>query len=203
MSSTIQTPGPKAPPGGDAPAESSPFVHYVGRDDPPYMFHCGERFETHTLPRGTRVIYPRPPLPGVGDVRAAIEQAIDHPLGCDPLSALLKPGMKVTVAFDDISLPLPPMQRPDIRRQIMEVLVERLERAGISDVEFICAICLHRRLTAAELKRMVGPRIFARYWPERLYNHDAEDPDGNVLLGKTESGEEVEINRRAVESDLL
>ncbi|MEE9293962.1 MAG: lactate racemase domain-containing protein, partial [Phycisphaerae bacterium] len=42
-----------------------------------------------------------------------------------------------------------------------------------------------------------------RYWPERLYNHDAEDPDGNVLLGKTESGEEVEINRRAVESDLL
>ena len=36
-----------------------------------------------------------------------------------------------------------------------------------------------------------------------MYNHDAEDPDGIVSLGQTEDGEEVEINRRAVESDLV
>ena len=106
---------------------SSPFIHYVSRNDPPYMFHCGERFETHTLPPGTRVIYPKPPLPGVKDRCAAIRQAIDTPMGCEPLSELLKPGMKITIAFDDISLPLPPMQRPDIRQQIMEILVERYQ----------------------------------------------------------------------------
>ncbi|MCH7527515.1 MAG: DUF2088 domain-containing protein, partial [Planctomycetes bacterium] len=124
-------------------------------------------------------------------------------LGCDPLGALLRPGMKVTIAFDDISLPLPQMQRPDVRQIIIEVLLERLESAGVSDIELICAVCLHRRLTPAELKRMVGRSVFRRYWPERLYNHDAEDPDGNVLIGHTERGEVVEINRRAAESDLL
>ena len=30
----------------------------------------------------------------------------------DPLHALLRPGMKVTIALDDISLPLPPMAHP-------------------------------------------------------------------------------------------
>src|SRR5947208_536253 len=36
-----------------------------------------------------------------------------------------------------------------------------------------------------------------------LTQHDAEDPDGMVHLGTTDEGEDVEINRRAAESDLL
>ncbi len=187
----------------DPPTDDPPCIHYVGRDDPPYLFHAGENFELHRLPIGTRVIHPKPPLPGITDVRAAIEHAIDHPLGCSPLSAVLKPGMKITLAFDDISLPLPPMRRPDIRQQVIETVLARLDRAGVTDVELICAICLHRRLAPAELKHIVGPRVFKRYWPDRLYNHDAEDPQGNVLLGTTEHNEDVEINRRAAESDLI
>ncbi len=178
-------------------------IHYVGRDDPPYLFHRGENYQLHRLPVGTRVIYPKPPLPGIVDVRAAVESAIDNPLGCEPLAAQLKRGMKLTVAFDDISLPLPQMCRPDIRQVVMEALLRRFDEAGVTDVEWICAVCLHRRLTPAELKRMVGPIIFKRYWPDRLYNHDAEAPDGVTVLGDTENGEVVEINRRAAESDLL
>ncbi len=181
----------------------SPYTHFVGSDDPPYLFHCGENFEMHKLPVGTRVLLPKPPLPGIRDVRGAINHALDHPLGSEPLTELLKPGMKVTVAFDDISLPLPPMKSPDIRRQIMEIVLDRLERAGVEDIHFICAICLHRRLTASELKHITGPRIFKEYWPDRLYNHDAEDPEGNVTVGVTPEGEDVDINRRAVESDLI
>ncbi|MCY7393079.1 MAG: nickel-dependent lactate racemase, partial [Leptolyngbyaceae cyanobacterium CAN_BIN12] len=74
------------------------------------MFHYGEGFQVEALPVGTRVIYPPPPLNPIKDVEGAIEQAIEQPLGCDPLSAQLKPGMKVTIVFDDLSLPLPPMQ---------------------------------------------------------------------------------------------
>ncbi len=186
-----------------ASTQSDPTIHYAREGDPPYLFHCGENFQTHRLPAGTRVIYPKPPLPGIGDVRGAITNAIDHPLGCDPLSEQLSPGMKVTIAFDDISLPLPPMKKPDIRQQVMEIVLDRLEWAGVTDIEMICAICLHRRLTPAELKHMVGARIFKRFWPDRLYNHDAEDPEGITTLENTEEGEEVEINRRAVESDLI
>jgi nickel-dependent lactate racemase len=50
---------------------------------------------------------------------------------------------------------------------------------------------------------MVGERIFKAYWPDRLYNHDAEDPKGMKVLGTTEQGEVVELNRKAVEADLL
>src|SRR5207237_7109832 len=36
-----------------------------------------------------------------------------------------------------------------------------------------------------------------------LYNMDAEDADNMAFLGTTDRGEEVEISRRAAESDLL
>src|SRR5262249_25402447 len=54
-----------------------------------------------------------------------------------------------------------------------------------------------------EIRRMVGDKVWKAYAPERLYNHDACDPDGMVTLGKTAHGEVVEMNRRAAESDLL
>jgi len=57
-------------------------------------------------------------------------------------------------------------------------------------------------MTDGEMKRMVGKKIFDAFHPDRYYNHDAEDPDGIVHLGKTAKGETVNINRRAVESDL-
>ena len=178
-------------------------VHTVSRSDPAFLFHSGEGFERHRLPEGSLVIYGTPPLAQVDDRVAAINHALDHPEGDEPLDGQLRPGMKVTIAFDDVSLPVPPMRRPDIRQTVMEIVIDRLDKAGVTDVEIICAICLHRRCTPAELKRFVGPRVFSRFWPDRLYNHDAEDPEGNVHLGTTARGEEVELNRRAVESDLL
>ena len=58
-------------------------------------------------------------------------------------------------------------------------------------------------MTAAEMKRMVGQKIFDAFYPDRYYNHDAEDPDGLLSLGETRHGEKVVVNRRAAESDLL
>ena len=85
------------------------------KGSPPRVMFYGEDFWVEDLPVGTRVICPRPPLEGVPNVKAAIRYALNHPEGMDPLHALLKPGMKVTIALDDISLPLPPMKTPDVR----------------------------------------------------------------------------------------
>ena len=57
-------------------------------------------------------------------------------------------------------------------------------------------------MTPAELRARSAPRVFDAFFPDRLYNHDAEDP-GIAVLGDTEQGETVELNRRAAESDLL
>ena len=112
--------------------------------------------------------------------------------------------MVLTIAFDDISLPLPPMQSPDIRQRIIEIILDLAAQAGVEDVHLIAALALHRRMTEAELRHALGDRIYDAFTPsKRLYNHDAEDLENMVLLGTTEQGEEIQINRRAAESDLL
>ena len=52
-----------------------------------------------------------------------------------PLPELLTPGMKLTIAIDDISIPLPPMRTPDIRQRILEHVIELAARNGVEDVE--------------------------------------------------------------------
>jgi hypothetical protein len=175
-------------------------------NDPPLFLMNGESFVFAKVPVGTRVLYPRPPLPGWrgAALRAQAEQAIDHPLGMDPLRALLRPGMKVTIAFDDISLSLPKMQSPDCRQVVIELLLERLAAAGVDDIHLVVAVCLHRHMHDWELKEMLGRRIFNAHWSKgTLYNYDAEDKDNNVVLGHTDQGELVEIQKRAATSDLV
>lgn len=179
------------------------FVLEVDERTPPLLFHHGEGFRLERLPLGTRAVYPPEALPGVGDVDAAIAHALDHPHSSEPLHELLLSAMRLTIAFDDISLPLPPMQTPDVRGRVIEHVLERAARAGVDDVRLIVANSLHRRMTGAEIKRAVGERVFRSFWPDGLSNHDAEDHDQLTYLGRTEEGEDVEINRRAAESDLL
>ncbi|MDG2112959.1 MAG: lactate racemase domain-containing protein, partial [Actinomycetota bacterium] len=139
------------------------------------------------------------------DVDRAIHDALLNPLGdSDPLPALLTPGMKLTIAFDDISLPLPQMQAPDIRGRIIEQVLDLAAAAGVDDVHLIAALALHRRMTEPELRHAVGDRVYDAFAPTgQLYNFDAEDPEALTHLGETDHGEEVVISTRAVESDLI
>ena len=178
----------------------------VDRSTPPVLFHHGEGFRLEKLPAGrSRVLYPPEPLPGLKNPDRHIKDALENPLGdSPPLSALMKPGMKLTIAFDDISLPLPPMRAPDIRQRIIEAVLDTAAQNSVDDVHIIAALALHRRMTESELRHAVGNRVYDAFAPSgHLYNHDAEDPDGMTVIGTTPHGEEVQINRRAAESDLI
>src|SRR6476659_5646790 len=120
------------------------FVLEVDERTPPLLVHQGEGFGVQKFPLGTRVIYPPDSLPGIKDVTGAIRHALLNPLGSEPLTELLKPGMRLTIAFDDISLPLPPMQTPDIRGRIIEQVLEIAARRGVDDVKLIVANSMHR-----------------------------------------------------------
>src|SRR3989338_3325286 len=178
-------------------------VSYIGKESPDFVFFCGNGFKIDKLPEGTRVIYPPKPLPKIENAGEAIEYALEHPLNQKPLSELLKHGMKVTIAFDDISLPLPPMKRPDLRETAIKLILAKLKKAGIADIHLIVAICLHRKMTKDELKEMLGDYIFNEFYPNRLYNHDAEDRENMKFLGTTVHGESVYVNKRAADSDLV
>ncbi len=180
-----------------------PLVVTLDRRSAPRTIFAGDKLVEVDMPAGTRVIYPRAPLAALKDPDAAIRYALNHPHGSDPLHARLRPGMKVVIAIDDISLPLPPMRRPDVRERVLTVVLAMLADHGVDDVEMIIATSVHRRMTSDEIRHIVGDRIHGKYYPHRLYNHDAEDPKGMKEVGTTDHGEVVELNRKAVESDLL
>ena len=169
------------------------FVLDVDRSTPPSLFWHGEGFRLEKLPTGSRIIYPPEALAPLRDPDAAIRHALLNPLGdSDPLPALLRPGMKLTIAFDDVSLPLPPMRAPDIRQRVIEAVLDLAAEAGVDDVQLIAALALHRRMTEAELRHALGDRIYDAFHPAGLLTqHDAEDPDGMLHLGQTEQGEDV------------
>ncbi len=181
------------------------FVLDVDRSTPPTLFWRGEGFSLEKLPADrSRVVYAPEPLPPLDDIDGAIRHALDHPVDKEPLRALLFPGMRLTIAFDDVSLPLPKMRRPDVRQRVIEAVLDLAAEAGVDDVHLIAALALHRRMTEAELRHAVGDRVYDAFAPSGcLYQHDAEDPDQLVYLGETAHGEEVEINKRAATSDLV
>src|ERR1700716_3318909 len=164
----------------------------VDRNTPPSLFHYGEGVRLERLPLGAPIVYAPDP-----------REANAPPRYDDPLKELLRRGMKLTIAFDDLSLPLPPMAQPDVRQLVLEEVIEMAAESGVEDVHLIAANSLHRRMTEDELRHIVGDRVFTTFYPERLYNHDAEDPEGNVYVGRTAEGEEGTLNRRAAESDLV
>ena len=82
------------------------------------------------LPGSVEVVEPPPPLEPLPDVRQAVRAALAAPLGSPPLAALAGPGSRVTVAFDDPCLPLPP-PLADPRRVVLEEVVDRLLGAGV------------------------------------------------------------------------
>jgi len=178
-------------------------VVHVDSNSAPRLLWYGEDLWDVKLPVGTRIIYPKQTIPGLPDRPAGIRHALANPEDMDPLDAHLRPGMKVTLCIDDISLPLPKFRRPDARQQMLEIVLQMLAQKGIDDVHIVIVTTYHRRMEPFEIRWQVGDRIFDAYYPEQLYNMDADGPDQMVEIGKTELGESVRIYRRAAESDLV
>ena len=131
----------------------SDLVVKVNRRSERRIIPYGEEFLFEKLPVGTRVIYPPPPLDPLADADQAIRYALLHPENQDPLFAQLSPNMRVTIAIDDISLPLPQMRRPDIRERLLNQVLQTLADYGVDDVHLVIATSLHRRMTEAEIRR--------------------------------------------------
>ena len=58
------------------------------------------------------MVYPPESIATVPDVEGAIREALVHPTNSDPLPSLLRPGMRLTIAFDDVSTAPPLMNGP-------------------------------------------------------------------------------------------
>lgn len=180
------------------------FVHEVDERTPPLLVPSGSDFVTEQFPLGTSVVYPADPVPPPDAPETLIATALASPVGSEPLAQRLRPGMKLTLTFTDVSAPLPRMRRPDVRGQVIEQVLALAAAAGVDDVALVAATGINRRLTDNEQAWVLGERVMRSFWSEgQLTNHDAEDPDALTTIGRTESGREVQVNRRVAESDLV
>src|SRR5439155_22816832 len=150
------------------------FVLEVDRSTPPTLFWHGEGLRLERLPVGSRIVYPPEALAPLADPDDAIRDALLNPRDSEPLPSLLRPGMQLARPFDDVSLPLPPMKRPDIRQRVIEEVLDMAAAAGVDDVQLIAALALHRRMTESELRHALGDRIYEAFAPHGLLTqHDA------------------------------
>jgi hypothetical protein len=162
----------------------------------------GERTLEATLPVRTRRLSNAEiaALPPVEDEAAAVERALEAPLGLPRLRELARPGASVTIAFDDATV----ASYGPIRGVAIRAVLRELEAAGVPrrNVTLVCANALHRMFRPAELVRLVGEDLVADFG-RRLLCHDAEDPALIVDLGRTpEHGYPVDVHRLVAESDL-
>ena len=112
--------------------------------------------------------------------------------------------MKVTIAIDDISLPLPPMRTPDVRERVLEIVLRaarRSRRRRRRTSSSPRAPPPHDR--ARRCATMVGDKIFNAYCPDRSTTTTPRTPTAWSCSARPRTAEVVELNRRAVESDLV
>jgi hypothetical protein len=140
------------------------------------------------------------PLEPTPDLAAAVDRAMRKPLDRPPLVDQVSAGKRVTIAFDDATVPC---YAPVWSTALPQVVAE-LERGGVArrDINLVCANALHRQFTHDELAHLIGDELVAAHH-DRLACHDAEDPDALIHLGTTPSGHDVELNRCVADSDLL
>jgi len=154
-----------------------------------------------TLPDRTHVVSPglSIPLEPLADLVAAVRDAIAAPVDLPPLRELARGKRRVTIAFDDATVPC---YAPVWSAAIPIVLAE-LESAGVrrEDVTLVCANALHRRFTHDELATLIGADL-VREFGDRLTCHDAEDPTMIEHLGVTANGYDVELSRHVTDTDL-
>ena len=134
--------------------------------------------------------------PVVDDVEKEIARALDNPIGSPSIEDLAKPGMDVVVLFDDV-------QRPTPAYLAFPPILNRLNRAGIPDerISAVCALGTHPQLSPEQLEKKVGKEVIQRL-QGRVVNHDPRSAE-NILIGKTNKGTIVEVNRLVAQADLI
>jgi len=128
------------------------------------------------------------------DPTAAVEEALQHPVGARPLAALARGRRAAVVVISDKTRPVP-------NGIVLPPILATLETAGIARerIEILVATGLHRANTHDELVEMTSADIVERY---RFRNHVARTPGEHVHLGRTRRGTEIWIDRGFLAADL-
>lgn len=130
---------------------------------------------------------------GVSDEEIA--SALENPINTSPLSTLAAGCGKVLIVTDDNTRETP-------LHRLLPPILKQLESAGVptSGIVILIGLGTHRAMTSAEIHAKFGPKIAGSY---SIVNHEWDNPDVLVSLGKSSLGFEISINRLIQMADLI
>ncbi len=120
-----------------------------------------------------------------------IGEALDLPIESSPLEDHFSAGDSVLVVVSDAT-------RATASAQIVNLLVRRLIQGGVrpSDLGIIFATGIHRPVAPEEKTELLTAFIAQRV---KTIDHNAHDASAMVLLGMTERGTPIEVNRAVMD----
>lgn len=138
------------------------------------------------------VLQPRELKP-VTDEAQAITDAIENPIGSEPLCRTGAKDSKVALLISDITRPCPSYK-------VLPRLITELLRIGVKEpnIAIFFSTGMHRGHTANEQETLVGPEVIRRF---TLVDHDCRDQINLLSVGKTRRGTDVFINRKVLDCD--
>ncbi len=169
-------------------------------------FEYGEGVMEAQLPDSAKVFVPGETVADpscLEDPGAATLESIQNPIGIEPISKLVKEGSTVTISFPDKVKG--GTQETSHRKTCIPMLIDECLKAGVrkSDILLICSNGLHRKNTDEEIRSLLGGEIYDSFMPShQIINHDSEDWDNLVDLGRDELGDPVMMSKFVFESDL-
>ena len=130
-------------------------------------------------------------IDGLADEKMAVLDALQNPLGSQPLLERIPADTKICIAFTDLTRATP-------NDRIIPWLLEHLGEPN-DNITLLNQLGTHRPNTRDELETMLTPEVVANY---RVLNHEPENPEALVQVGTTADGTPALINRHIVDADL-
>ena len=142
------------------------------------------------------LLRPPPPPEPVGDVPAAVRDALRFPLSGETLERLVPRGGRATIVVEPPALPFPGAQQ-DPRREALAAAIDELTACGIPDDRqtILVAGGLGRRYGRRDLEGLLPPPR-ARSFRGSVVVHDAEE-EGLVAIT-----DDVRIHPALLEADV-
>jgi lactate racemase len=121
-----------------------------------------------------------------------IKEALQKPLGTEPLTELVNPGETIAIVIDDYTRPCP-------TKILLPPVLEELKNAGVDDLDILIIVATgtHTPPTPEMIKELVGDKISRNYM---VISNDAVNGQ-HVSVGKTKRGNQIEILKDYVEAD--
>jgi len=160
-----------------------------------YDIPYGEKTLCFTIPDNADVhVAHAPEVICPPDMHSEINRAMDNPIGAEKIEDLVKPSDRICIISDDITRPTPV-------KEILEVLLDRLHKAGAAreNIFIVMALGSHRYMTEQETTKKVGEEIFSNY---RVINSEFKDPNGLLDMGLSPTGARVLVSRSVMDSDI-